>query len=104
MYGYLDADNTVVRTADYKLAKEMTGGVSKKLVRDYIGKYCISTVFIIIDSGTLDDPIFFETALFPVESGNIKFDDLYSIRTGTYGEAMEAHQSIISEVQNGTLP
>ena len=94
----LDSDKNVV-PANMKQWGEFKQKLDNKIIKqDHAGGYFVSTVFLGIEHGFINDkPLIFETMIFPGEND---FDERYC----TYKEALEGHERVCKMVENGELP
>lgn len=72
----------------------------RQVAKNYIGPYCISTVFLQIDHSFTDGgkPVVFETMIFGEEEDQ-PWSESYCERYSTWDEAVEGHKKAVEEVQ-----
>lgn len=72
--------------------------LNKKIKRDIINGYLVSTVFLFIDHGVFEEkPVLFETMIFNMSNYTIVN---YQERYSTYDESLEGHERAIQYVKN----
>jgi hypothetical protein len=103
-YAYLDDKNQVVPTEDSNLAYE-TMANRRLLARDFVGDYCISTVFLEINHAYYEGGLtHFETYVFPAKDGDISsYSNVWGERADSYDEAMAAHALAVKLVKQGKI-
>lgn len=83
-----------------KDAREMSVDLDERKVgRDYVDDYLISTVFLGINHGSDDLPQWFETMVFRGNSSS----DLAMDRYATHAEAVAGHARMVERVKRGCM-
>jgi hypothetical protein len=92
-YYILNPDHSITGTNDVTEWSKQMDNETKIIQRDQIGEKLVSTVFLGIDHGWgwHQEPLLFETMIFPIHSWN----EEYCERCSTYDQAVEMHRKAI---------
>ncbi len=103
LYYRLNADHTtepLTRDA-IAAARSWPSADERRVGRDEVGDYLVSTVFLVIDHGWRGIPLLFETMVFP---GDDIGTDLFCDRYTTWDQAKAGHDRVVAALRNGTEP
>lgn len=103
-YGRLGEDNEVQEASVFEAFSE--DQEQRRLIKQEVfGNFWISTVFLRMDHSFTDEPLWFETMIFPAENGErpAKLNEEWCERCSTYEQALAMHQRAIDAVNNGEL-
>lgn len=87
----LDDENNVVVTNDLDLAVSFFNSPRRIVKQDIIGGVQVSTVFLVFNHGTEDNPLWFETMVFDR-------DECKAERSVTWDEALETHNRTVERL------
>jgi hypothetical protein len=103
LYFKLDENKRVIPCSIYEFDHQMEHPETRRIGRDRLGPYLVSTVFLVLDHGFGEGHLFFETMIFSEKTEkSVAFDSQW--RYATYKEALEGHWAVVRLVKEGLLP
>lgn len=106
-YYVLDGDVVRKTTRDEAFDWLSTDETKKFIAQEDVGRFYVSTVFMIQDHGLTDSgpPVVFETMVFErEEDGNLNMTGVFTERCATLAEARAMHARTCERVRAGEIP